>query len=278
MLPPPLVGSSQMGRIAFVAAAVVLAGTLVHTQPAPVRIDTPVALKQIVTRVEPVWPPGAVNANPGAVMAADVVVTAAGTVESVNVITGPEAFRPALIAALKKWTFKPFLSGGRPSRIVTMVDFEIRNPAKEREDKAIDDFFDAERACRRSVQMRLSDAVVTCERAATLSKDLPPDRALERSGAEGMFGGSLMMAGRPAEALVQFEAAIAHRRARVRAGDADADTADLYSLVAQAHWRIGDLSKADAAFVTAIAIYERAIRAVPSLQANYRQRLDRKST
>src|SRR5688572_24623476 len=150
-------------RVTIAAGAVVVGGINVHTQSSPLRIDTPVALKQVITRVEPVWPEGAVSANPGAVMAADVVVTAAGLVESVNVIVGPEALRPALITALKKWTFKPFLSGGHPSRFVTMVDFEIRNPDKEREDEAIVDFFAAEKECRRSVQMRLSDAVVTCE-------------------------------------------------------------------------------------------------------------------
>src|SRR5215471_8319025 len=107
------------GRPFFLACSIAIGFAAVpraQTPPAPMRIDSSVAMRQIVKRVDPVFPPDVIAANPGAPFAADVVIKTDGTVESVTIVLGPPALHAAAIAALKQWTFKPFMNAGRPVR------------------------------------------------------------------------------------------------------------------------------------------------------------------
>src|SRR3954467_15606319 len=69
---------------------------------APVRFETAKGLKQAVEQVEPHFPPDIVAANPGAVLAANVVVRADGRVESVSFVTGPSALERPFVEALRQ--------------------------------------------------------------------------------------------------------------------------------------------------------------------------------
>src|ERR1051325_8596207 len=81
----------------LVAACILVGGDAnlpAQTIGRPVRFDTAVAVKQLTKRVEPIFPPELVTANPGAVLAADLIVRANGTVESVTVVTSPTGLDP----------------------------------------------------------------------------------------------------------------------------------------------------------------------------------------
>ena len=124
----------------LLAGCLLTASVIPHAQPIgrPVRFDTDVALKQVTKRVEPVLPPDLVTANPGAVLAADVVVRANGTVESVTIVTAPPGLDTPLTAALQQWTFQPFLVNGRPVRAVVMIDVALADPRAEAERRSSD--------------------------------------------------------------------------------------------------------------------------------------------
>ena len=260
-------------RMAAVLVVLVGVGAAVVAQSAPLRVDTAVALKQVVTKVDPVWTQSLVDANPGALVAADVIVTPTGAVESVSVLVGPDALRPAFVAAVRKWTFRPFLSGGRPVRAVVMIDHQLRNPKEEQLWKAADDYREAFDQCQARIEARAADAITTCQKAMQLSESLAPERRPERSHAATMFGVSLLMAGRASEALVQFEKGLSYRQ-RTGENDSDADNATLRVFVARAHGAMGNLQKADAELTEAVATLRRAIVAVPSFKTRYSQVLD----
>ena len=240
---------------------------------APVRFDTAEGLKQVVERVEPSLPPDIVSANPGAVLAADVVVKADGTIESVTLVTGPGALERPFVEALRKWRFRPFLRNGRPVRAVVMIDLALANPREEALRKASTDYFAAQLACERALATDARSAEPACLQAVGLSDTLHASRRLERSHALGYHGMSLAAAGRNADALARFEQAIATRQdaLRVERSDAaiDADMAALLTAAAGMEARLNRLPAAAARYAIAISILERAVETRPDFRERY---------
>lgn len=265
---------SALIRIVGLACGVALLSTVAwaQTPSAPLRVETRVALKQVVSRVEPSWSQDAMDAHPGATLAADVTIGPGGNVVSVNVIVGPDALRPAFVAALQQWTFTPFVSRGRPVPAVVMIDHVLRNPAEEKETKASEDFRAALEACEVAVERRTPVAVATCEAAVDAAQRLSGVRRSERSLSAGMLGAALLFANRPTEAVTQFDRALAARKSAE--SDSDADSAPLLALKARAFLALGDAQKADAALSDAAEILRRAIAEVPMLKTVYSQTLD----
>jgi hypothetical protein len=255
----------------IVVLIAVCATLQLFAQVSPSRIEGAVALSHVVKRVEPVWPQDAANA--GALVAADVVITVAGAVESVTVIVGPESLRPRLIAALKQWSFKPFQERGRPAKVVTMIEFVIADPVKDLEEKHTRDFQAASKKCDNELGSRLPTAETSCSVAVRLGGGLPSHRVLEISHAHSMYGLSLLIADKPAPALEQLETALRVRRERGPVS-ADADVADLLVGISRAHVRIGNLQKAEEVLREAVTTFERAIVALPSMRDRYQPRLD----
>jgi tetratricopeptide (TPR) repeat protein len=237
---------------------------------APVRFDTAEALKQAVKRVEPSLPPAIVAANPGAVLAADVVIRADGTVESVTLVTGSGALERPFVAALRQWVFRPFMRNGHPVRAVAMIDVALANPREESLRKASNDYFAAQLACERALATDARGAEPVCLPAVRLSETLDASRRLEGSHALGYHGISLAAAGRNVDALARFEQAIATRQDALRAARsdsaADADMAGLLTAAAGVEARLNRLPAAAARYATAIAILERAIKTLPELR------------
>lgn len=240
---------------------------------APVRFDTAEALKQVVKRVEPSLPPEIVAANPGAVLAADVVVRADGTVESVTLVTGPIALERPFVEALRQWVFRPFMRNGRPVRALAMIDLALANPREESLRKASNDYFAAQLACERALATDARSAEPVCLQAVSLSETLDASRRLERSHALGYHGISLAAVGRNADALARFEQAIATRQDALRAersdAAADADMAGLLTAAAGMEARLNQLPAAAARYATAISILERAIETLPEFRERY---------
>lgn len=270
----------NLNRFALVfIVLVVTASPAANTQTTgvPVRVDTAVALKQIMTKVEPPLSPELVAANPGAVLAADLVVRSDGSVESVTLIAGPQGFERALVTALRQWTFKPFNVNGRPARVVTMIDIALPNPQQEAEQRAYADYAEARRACERGLAVKASEVEIVCGRLAAAGDRLTLSRSLERARAFELHGRSLAAAGRNAEALGRFQQAVgAQRQGLRREGvdvEADADLAALMALIAETYVRMRNLKAADEQFASSIAMFERAMVAVPDLRDNYSNRL-----
>jgi protein TonB len=53
------------------------------------------------------------------------LISEAGTVESVGVVSGPAGLRNAAIDALRSWRYKPYLVDGRPVKVRTYVNFHF---------------------------------------------------------------------------------------------------------------------------------------------------------
>src|SRR5471030_2916296 len=111
----------------------VAAATIVQTPRLPgtlPRIPPQEALAAIVKMIEPVAPAGTAGSSGGEVDC-DVIIATDGTVESATTLAGAETLRPAAIAAVRQWRFKPFVVDGRPARVVALIALHFPDPAAD---------------------------------------------------------------------------------------------------------------------------------------------------
>lgn len=78
-----------------------------------------------MSRVEPDFPTMAKQLRIEGAVELEAVLTEAGTIERVNIVSGnPVLTRPA-VEALKKWRFSPVTENGKPVKAVAPVNFSF---------------------------------------------------------------------------------------------------------------------------------------------------------
>ena len=83
------------------------------------------ALHAVVSREEPVYSPIAKQMRVSGNVTVEVTIDATGHVEQCEAVTGNPLLTNPVIAAVKKWTFKPFIAGGKPSKALTRLTFSF---------------------------------------------------------------------------------------------------------------------------------------------------------
>ena len=105
-------------RLVASTLAICLLATLSLAAQALDRVDTKVALAQVITKLDPDVPAAAAAARVGGVVIADVTIGVNGRVSSVSILGGPALLHAAAQTALRQWTFKPFVRNGRRCSVV----------------------------------------------------------------------------------------------------------------------------------------------------------------
>ncbi len=84
------------------------------------------ALKNVVARVQPDYPPAAKQLRIQDTVALDILIGETGAVDNVEIVSGnPLLTRPAA-DALRKWKFKPFLADGKAVRVATQISVTFK--------------------------------------------------------------------------------------------------------------------------------------------------------
>jgi protein TonB len=93
----------------------------------PARISGGVIAGNIITKTTPVYPPIARAAHQGGTVVLHAIISKAGTIESLTVISGPAMLQGAALDAVKTWKYKPYLLNGEPTEVDTtiMVNFNL---------------------------------------------------------------------------------------------------------------------------------------------------------
>src|SRR6187401_3210110 len=107
-------------RATVVLMSVALAAAPIQAQLPP-RVEMEEVSRQVLTRVDPVTPPAAAAAKIGGLVIAEIIIRVNGTVESARIIAGDAALHQAAVEAVRKWTFKPFLRNGKPTRVTALI-------------------------------------------------------------------------------------------------------------------------------------------------------------
>lgn len=75
------------------------------------------AAGRLVTKVDPMFPPSVSTQAMHGKVVLNVVVNADGTVDRVDLVSGNEILGAAVVQAVKKWRYEPYLLDGRPTPI-----------------------------------------------------------------------------------------------------------------------------------------------------------------
>lgn len=127
-MPPP--GARQLppmsAKIAAPARAAQPAGTA--EKPMRIRVGGNVQTAMLTKRVDPDYPPAAIQARIMGTVKLSVVIGTEGKIEQIQVQSGHPLLVPAAMEAVKQWEYKPTLLNGSPVEVVTVVDvsFDLR--------------------------------------------------------------------------------------------------------------------------------------------------------
>jgi TonB family protein len=87
----------------------------------PVRVARAVMAGMALRRPNPVYPEEAKEKHVQGAVTLHAIISKTGTVESLDVISGPEELRDSALDAFRQWTYKPFLLNGQPVEVETTI-------------------------------------------------------------------------------------------------------------------------------------------------------------
>lgn len=87
----------------------------------PARIQAGVMAGQILTKVNPIYPPDARAAHVEGTVIMHAIIGKEGTIRNPSVVSGPEMLRDSAIEAVRQWTYRPYLLNGEPVEVDTTI-------------------------------------------------------------------------------------------------------------------------------------------------------------
>jgi TonB family protein len=87
----------------------------------PVRVAAGIAAGQIVSKVNPIYPPEAKAQGIQGSVVLHAIIREDGTVQQLSVISGPEELQPSAMDAVRQWVYKPYLLNGNPVKVETNI-------------------------------------------------------------------------------------------------------------------------------------------------------------
>jgi protein TonB len=87
----------------------------------PARVSSGVVSGLKISGASPVYPPIAKAAHVSGAVVLHAVISKTGTIEKLEVISGPEMLRTAATEAVQTWRYKPYLLNGDPTEVDTQI-------------------------------------------------------------------------------------------------------------------------------------------------------------
>jgi TonB family protein len=122
-LPPMTVRSAPPARAAQPAEPA--------EKPMRIRVGGNVQTAMLIKRVEPLYPPLAIQARIKGTVKLSVIISTEGKILQIQVESGHPLFVPTAMEAVKQWEYKPTLLNGKPVEVVTVVDVVFDLPANQ---------------------------------------------------------------------------------------------------------------------------------------------------
>ncbi len=111
-LPNALVGSGPVGP--RVSAAAVKSGK-------PLTVSSGVTAGMLIAPIQPVYPRIAVAAGIQGTVVMEAVISKAGRIESLRVVSGPPMLQSAALDAVRAARYRPYLLNGEPTEVQTTI-------------------------------------------------------------------------------------------------------------------------------------------------------------
>jgi TonB family protein len=246
--------------------------SLLSAHPGPAKVVTAAeAESHVITRVDPVLPPGAQEKGIGGLVKMRIVISPSGDVASSKVLKGNSYLYEAALNAVNQRKYTPFEEDGKPIAVETEVDLYFPN---KKDNEAHDRYVAEEKKCRdRLMAHQYAEADGGCEAAVKLSDKLSENFAVERTRSRTLLANAKFLERKYQEAIPLYEEALNLDKARLKASDVE--LAVDYANVGRAHAAAGDSAGADRLFATSVTTYEAAIQDAPLMKLKYTERLKR---
>lgn len=133
--PPPFITGNVYANTADYAGPTVIGASVLPNappprSPEPAKKDPPVRHRvggnvqaaNIVSRINPIYPPLAKQARISGMVKLEGVIATDGTVQQLKVISGHPLLVPAALAAVKLWRYRPTHLNGDPVEVIAPID------------------------------------------------------------------------------------------------------------------------------------------------------------
>jgi TonB family protein len=173
-------------------------------------ISYEVAVRNLVNRVEPVYPALAKAARIQGVVRFQVVITETGDVADLRLVSGHPLLIQAAKDAVRQWRFKPFVRNGKVISVTAAIEVPfsmgISAEGTKQEESLNSEFFKTWDECRTEYKnQQYLQAEHSCEAGLKLVDQLPPERRMGRVSAYGLSGQVLLAEHKFEEAAARFK-------------------------------------------------------------------------
>jgi protein TonB len=90
--------------------------------PRSVRISAAVAAGMLIHKVDPDYPADARAAHVQGTVVLHALISEAGTIDKLTVVSGPPMLTPAALDAVRQWRYRPYLLNGEPTAVETTIN------------------------------------------------------------------------------------------------------------------------------------------------------------
>jgi TonB family protein len=127
------VGAVQenMTVVAPAAAPPVVASIALPPPPAPeqsgkptgpIRVSSGTMAGAVIKKVDPIYPPDAKASHVSGTVVLRATISKLGTIENLEVVSGPPILIMSAVDAVKQWVYKPYLLNGEPTEVATTIN------------------------------------------------------------------------------------------------------------------------------------------------------------
>lgn len=90
-------------------------------QPARINISSGVAAGALLNKTTPTYPAIAKAAHVSGAVLLHAIISKSGTIESLQVVSGPEMLRASALDAVRQWRYRPYLLNNEPTEVETTI-------------------------------------------------------------------------------------------------------------------------------------------------------------
>jgi len=113
--------------LAALVAAVLGVGTMPAAGEDLLQVTESQALKAVISKTEPVYPPMAKQMGVSGKVSVTALVDTSGKVEKVEIVSGNVMLGKACVTAVETWKFNPFQADGKPARAAVHLEFSFHS-------------------------------------------------------------------------------------------------------------------------------------------------------
>jgi len=125
-IPGGQIGGVLGGILSSTSKVVAVPKLITPTAPKRIRVSQGVTEGRLILRIEPRYPVIALTARVQGTVVLNAVISKAGEIQNLVLISGHPMLVQAAIAAVKQWRYRPYLLNGEPVEVETTVNVNFQ--------------------------------------------------------------------------------------------------------------------------------------------------------